>query len=61
MQEHSIHAAQQQEAALRGYVQSVASSGGSGAADEIARLADLRDRGAISEAEFQQAKAKTLG
>jgi multidrug resistance efflux pump len=61
MQEHSIQAAQQQEAALRGYVQSVASSGGGGAADEIARLADLRDRGAISEAEFQQAKAKTLG
>ena len=29
-------------------------------ADEIARLADLRDRGEITDAEFQQAKAKAL-
>jgi multidrug resistance efflux pump len=41
-------------------VQSVATPSG-GAADEIARLADLRDRGVISDAEFQQAKAKALG
>ncbi|HET6920166.1 MAG TPA: SHOCT domain-containing protein [Jiangellaceae bacterium] len=61
MQEHSIQAAKEQDAALRGYVQSVASSSGGGTADEIARLADLRDRGVISEDEFQQAKAKTLG
>ena len=31
------------------------------AADEIAKLADLRDRGAMSEEEFQHAKAKLLG
>jgi Short C-terminal domain/Phospholipase_D-nuclease N-terminal len=60
MQEHSMQQAQQQEAALRQYVQSVATPSG-GAADEIARLADLRDRGVISDAEFQQAKAKALG
>ena len=60
MQEHSMKAAQAQDAALRQYVQNVAGSGG-GSADEIARLADLRDRGVISEAEFQQAKAKALG
>jgi len=29
-------------------------------ADEISRLADLRDKGAINAAEFQQAKAKVL-
>ncbi len=29
-------------------------------ADEIARLAQLRDQGILSEAEFQQAKAKAL-
>jgi hypothetical protein len=45
---------------MRQYVQNVAGSGGS-AADEIARLADLRDRGVISEAEFQQGKAKAIG
>jgi hypothetical protein len=60
MQEHSIKEAQAQDAAMRQYVQNVAGSGG-GAADEIARLADLRDRGVISEAEFQQAKAKAIG
>ena len=31
-----------------------------GSADEIARLAELRDQGAITDAEFQQAKAKAL-
>lgn len=61
MQEHSIKEAQAQEAQLRQYVQNVAGSGGGGAADEIARLADLRDKGVISEAEFQQAKAKAIG
>jgi Short C-terminal domain/Phospholipase_D-nuclease N-terminal len=60
MQEHSVKDAQAQDAAFRSYVQNVAGSGGS-AADEISRLADLRDRGVISEAEFQQAKAKAIG
>jgi len=58
MQEHSVHQAQQQEAATRQYIQNVTASGGS--ADEIARLADLREKGVISDAEFQQAKAKAL-
>jgi Short C-terminal domain/Phospholipase_D-nuclease N-terminal len=59
MREHSLKEAQAQDAAFRGYVQNVA--GGGGAAEEIARLADLRDKGVINEAEFQQAKAKALG
>ena len=58
MQEHALQQAQQQDAAMRQYVQNVTASGG--AADEIARLADLRDKGVISDAEFQQAKAKAL-
>ncbi len=61
MQEHTIQRAQQQDAAMRQYVQSVTSSSGGGAADEIARLAQLRDQGVLNEAEFQQAKAKALG
>jgi type VI protein secretion system component VasK len=60
MQEHAEQAAQEQDAAARRYVQSVAASGGS-AADEVGRLADLRDRGVISEEEFQRAKSKALG
>jgi Short C-terminal domain/Phospholipase_D-nuclease N-terminal len=59
MNEHAMHAAEQQDRAMRQYVQSVASTGG-GAADEIARLADLRDKGVITEEEFQQGKAKSL-
>ena len=59
MQQHAMDAAKAQDAAMREYVQSVAPA--SGGAEEIARLADLRDKGVLSEAEFQQAKAKALG
>jgi hypothetical protein len=60
MQKHAVQDAQAQDAAFRQYVQTAAQSNGTNAADEIAKLADLRDKGVISEAEFQQAKAKAL-
>jgi hypothetical protein len=60
MHEHAAQAAQEQDKAFRSYVQSVTTSDGSGAA-EIARLAELRDKGVLTEAEFQQGKAKALG
>jgi hypothetical protein len=60
MQQHTIEAAHAQDAAMRQYVQQVAAPGGGGAADEIARLATLRDNGVLSDSEFQQAKAKAL-
>jgi Short C-terminal domain/Phospholipase_D-nuclease N-terminal len=60
MHEHAVEAAQAQDAQMRAYIQSVNPAGG-GSADEIARLADLRDKGVISEQEFQTAKAKALG
>ena len=60
MGEHAAEAAQQQDAASRAYIQSVAGSASQGASEEVARLADLRDRGVITESEFQQAKAKAL-
>jgi putative oligomerization/nucleic acid binding protein/phospholipase D-like protein len=59
MHEHAVAAAQAQDQAMRSYVQSVAGSGG-GTADELARLADLREKGVISDAEFEQLKAKAL-
>jgi hypothetical protein len=59
MQQHSIDEAKAQDAALREYVQNV-TPGPASAADEIARLADLRSQGVIDEAEFQQAKARVL-
>jgi chemotaxis signal transduction protein len=58
MQDHAMQAAKAQDQAMREYVQNVTSNGG--AADEIARLADLRNQGVLSEEEFQQAKAKAL-
>jgi hypothetical protein len=57
--EHAVKDAADREAATRQYVQSVA--GSSGAADEIARLADLKAQGVITDAEFQAGKAKALG
>jgi hypothetical protein len=59
MHEHAVQAAQAQDAQFRAYVQNAAGSSGS-PSEEVARLADLRDRGVISDAEFEQAKAKAL-
>jgi hypothetical protein len=60
MHEHAVQAAQAQDAAARAYIQQAAGTSGS-PAEELSRLADLRDRGVISEAEFQQMKAKAVG
>jgi hypothetical protein len=60
MQENAARAAQAQDAAFRQYVQGVTSSDGGSTADELSRLAELRDRGVIDEAEFQQLKAKAM-
>ncbi len=59
MQDHAIEDAKAQDAAFRQYVQSAAGSGTS-SADELARLADLKAQGVLSEDEFQKAKAKVL-
>ena len=44
------------------YIRDAAGSGGGGGgtADELTKLADLRDKGVISEDEFAQQKAKLL-
>jgi Short C-terminal domain/Phospholipase_D-nuclease N-terminal len=62
MHEHAASDAATREAAFRDYVQNVASAeGGGGTASEITKLAELRDRGVITEDEFQRAKARALG
>ena len=48
--------AQQQE--FQAYVRDAASTGGT--ADELTKLADLKNRGVITEAEFAEQKAKLL-
>ncbi len=59
MQERSMKQASDAANAQREYIQSVAGDSAS-AADEIAKLASLKDSGAITDAEFQAQKAKLL-
>jgi hypothetical protein len=58
MHTRQMAAAQEQEDSFRRYVQSVASS--PSAADELARLAELRDRGVIDADDFALLKAKLV-
>ena len=58
MGEHAAEAAQAQDAAMRQYVQSAA--GTSSPAEELTKLADLKARGVIDDAEFERLKAQAL-
>ncbi len=59
MQNRSMKQAADAQNAQRDYIQSVA-GGGSSSADEIEKLASLRDSGHITNEEFQAQKAKLL-
>lgn len=59
--------AKETEAAFQDYIRTSAVSspgasgaGGGGGADELARLAELKEKGALTEEEFRKAKAKLL-
>jgi ABC-type multidrug transport system fused ATPase/permease subunit len=58
MHERAVERATQQEQEFRGYVQEAA--GSSGPADQLSKLADLRDRGVLSDAEFEAQKSRIL-
>jgi hypothetical protein len=60
MTQRDLESAKAQEQAFQSYVRDVASSSGGGAADELAKLADLKARGVITDAEFEAQKAKLL-
>ena len=62
MHEHALASAQAQDAAFRRYVKETAGSEGDREkpADELAKLEDLKRRGVISDAEFDQLKAKVV-
>jgi ABC-type multidrug transport system fused ATPase/permease subunit len=61
MHERAARDAQQQEAAFRQYVQEAsAEGGGSGSAAELQRAATLRERGVITQEEFERLKIKAL-
>jgi type VI protein secretion system component VasK len=60
MQERAAQQAQQQDAETRAYIQETAGSSPASPADQLAKLADLRDHGVITAAEFDREKAKVL-
>ena len=60
MNERAAQQAQQQDAEFRSYVQQTAADSPANTADQLAKLADLRDRGVISADEFERQKAKAL-
>lgn len=57
--ENEMADAKAQQDAFAQYVQSV--SGSTGTADELAKLADLKERGMLTDAEFAAQKARLLG
>ena len=59
MAENSAAAAAAQEDAVQSYIRNAA--GGSGTADELARIADMQASGALDDAEYAAAKANVLG
>ena len=61
MQERSLKQAQDHDKAMRSYIQDAAgTSGEASTADEVSKLAALRDAGTITDEEFASAKAKLL-
>ncbi|GAA1272135.1 SHOCT domain-containing protein [Pseudonocardia aurantiaca] len=60
MNERARAQAQRNEQAFGQYVRETAGTSTS-TADELAKLADLRDRGTLTPEEFERAKAKVLG
>ncbi|MFF0414392.1 SHOCT domain-containing protein [Kitasatospora sp. NPDC004745] len=65
MGERDVEQARQTEAAFKTYIRDAAAGGPEGGTggshvDDLARLADLREKGAISEEEYQKAKDKLL-
>lgn len=58
MGRRDIAQAQARDQAFQSYVRNTAGSGGQ--VDQLAKLADLKDRGVLNDAEFEQQKAKLL-
>ena len=58
MHERSVQQAQQADAAFKSYVQQTVSAGST--SEQLTKLADLKSKGVIDDAEFEQLKAKAL-
>jgi ABC-type multidrug transport system fused ATPase/permease subunit len=60
MHERSMRRAQLEDHAFRSYVQQAAAGSPASSADQLEKLASLRDRGVITDEEFEREKAKVL-
>jgi len=60
MHERAAQQVKRQQDAFNSYVRETAGAGGTSHADEIAKLADLKAKGTITEEEFQAGKARIL-
>jgi len=60
MQRRAVDQAAQEQKAFDAYIKQTAGSSGAGSADELAKLADLKAQGVLTDAEFETQKAKLL-
>ena len=60
MTDRDLERAQEQEDAFRDYVQKTTTSSAASSADELSKLAQLKAQGVLTDAEFEQQKAKLL-
>ncbi len=60
MHERAARQVQEQDTEARRYIQQAVAEAPASMADQLAKLADLHDRGVISDAEFDREKAKVL-
>ena len=60
MHERQVRVVQAEDQAARTYIQQAAASSPASTADQLQKLADLRDRGVITAEEFDREKAKIL-
>jgi type VI protein secretion system component VasK len=60
MTEHQVRARQDQDQAMRQYIRETTGASGASSAEELTKLAQLRDQGVLTEQEFAAQKAKLL-
>jgi len=60
MHERAVQHAHQQDQAMRSYIQQASAGGAGNTADQLDKLASLRDRGVITPEEFEREKTKVL-
>jgi hypothetical protein len=60
MHDRAAQQVAREQEAFDAYVKQTAASSGQGTAEELAKLADLKEKGVITDTEFETQKAKLL-